>query len=262
MDHPRDRPGERYSNLLRLLCGSLGSLYQILEDAAYFLADYGYTPELSRLRDIILNDVLARFWRQRMWGGNQLQDPNTPLLSLMQTYRDAKCADIRDKLFGLHSIALSCCRKSVPIDYTRSTYNLCGMILAHHFYHHSKDGATIVSQSEDLHRRLRGQTLESTAECPHFDREETNFIEVAGRLRGVAYFVSGPLRNPNWTLHCSSLSSSTIERIERQLKQNIKMCKKDKLPSRLVTKTIYRLSTKHFQHFNRLFKSVRRGNLG
>jgi len=38
------------------------------------------------------------------------------LFVLLQTYRIAKCSDVRDKIFGMHSFASQCCRDAVPVE--------------------------------------------------------------------------------------------------------------------------------------------------
>lgn len=61
--------------------------------------------------------ALCRERRQRT-KGNVLEDAS--LFSLLSRNRRAKCTDVRDKIFGLHSFAPACCRAANPVDYTSS----------------------------------------------------------------------------------------------------------------------------------------------
>jgi hypothetical protein len=78
------------------------------------------------------------------------------LLSLLWIHKDAKCVDIRDKVFGMHSFAPECCRLCVPVDYTCSAYTLCQRLLEHDIHFHSdgrRNGGRdrLVRQSLNLH---------------------------------------------------------------------------------------------------------------
>jgi Heterokaryon incompatibility protein (HET) len=53
------------------------------------------------------------------------------LFSLFLAYRASKCGDKRDNVFGLHSLALDCCKKANPIDYSMEwKTTLCNLV--HH----------------------------------------------------------------------------------------------------------------------------------
>ena len=59
-----------------------------------------------------------------------------PLFDLVCMYGESKCMDLRDRVFGLHSLAPQCCRKSTPVDYSTSLYNTCGKLLTHYLLEH------------------------------------------------------------------------------------------------------------------------------
>lgn len=76
-----------------------------------------------------------RQWRDRRQG--QLEDSN--LHDLCLRYSEAKCEDPRDKIYGLLSFAAKCCKEAVPVDYTLSRYEVCGLVLRHHATVHTYD---------------------------------------------------------------------------------------------------------------------------
>ncbi|PMD41648.1 hypothetical protein L207DRAFT_511468 [Hyaloscypha variabilis F] len=81
------------------------------------------------------------------------------LMSLLWIHKDAKCADVRDKVFGIHSFAPVCCRSCVPVDYSYSAYTLCRKLLEHDIQFHSegrRNGGRdmLVRRSLNLHGLL------------------------------------------------------------------------------------------------------------
>ncbi|KAF8857087.1 hypothetical protein BDZ45DRAFT_557692, partial [Acephala macrosclerotiorum] len=56
--------------------------------------------------------------------------------SLFRKHQSAECAGIRDKIYGLHSFALECYRKAVPINFSVGIYELCRQVLHHHYLCH------------------------------------------------------------------------------------------------------------------------------
>jgi hypothetical protein len=58
------------------------------------------------------------------------------LLDLYLRFQDSKCQDPRDKVFGLHSLAKTCCRAGTLIDYSKTATHSCGQLLKHHFLSH------------------------------------------------------------------------------------------------------------------------------
>ncbi|KAH7408946.1 hypothetical protein BKA64DRAFT_384617 [Cadophora sp. MPI-SDFR-AT-0126] len=66
-----------------------------------------------------------------------------PLLYLCADHAGSQCLDERDRIFGLCSLALLCCIKAVPVDYSRSYFEICDMVLANHCIYHAdeSDGA-------------------------------------------------------------------------------------------------------------------------
>jgi hypothetical protein len=79
-----------------------------------------------------------------------------PLLLLCSEYGEADCADVRDKIYGLHSLAPTCCRMFVTIDYSLPLWQVYRSLLHHHIHQHSDDQLPekVVSIFENLHRNL------------------------------------------------------------------------------------------------------------
>jgi hypothetical protein len=54
------------------------------------------------------------------------------LLDLVDLFKDALCFDARDKIFGLKSVSLLCCKDAVETDYSMEHEDVIGVLLAHH----------------------------------------------------------------------------------------------------------------------------------
>jgi hypothetical protein len=55
-----------------------------------------------------------------------------PLLSVWLQYKDGKCQDPRDKIFGLRNLAAACCKQATPVDYTASLREIFTSVIHHH----------------------------------------------------------------------------------------------------------------------------------
>lgn len=60
----------------------------------------------------------------------------TSLVTLSRIHREARCADVRDKIYGLRGLAPLCCQQAIPADYSCSSYQLCERLLTHEFASH------------------------------------------------------------------------------------------------------------------------------
>jgi len=68
-------------------------------------------------------------------------DDVIPLLDLVGLFNDALCFDPRDKIFGLKSLSLLCCRRAVPTEYSdRVEYkDVIRRLWYHHVSRHCSD---------------------------------------------------------------------------------------------------------------------------
>jgi len=86
---------------------------------------------------------------------NRQRDRNTiykvPLFDLVLIFGKSLCTDIRDRIFGLHSLAPQCCSDSTPVEYAVPVSRKCEE-LAHHylFKHYSNQKACLDTDSSVL----------------------------------------------------------------------------------------------------------------
>jgi hypothetical protein len=86
---------------------------------------------------------------------NRQRDRNTPhevpLFDLVLMFGKNLCTDIRDRIFGLHSLAPQCCRDSTPVEYAIPVSRKCEELTHHHlFEHYSSQKARLDTSSSVL----------------------------------------------------------------------------------------------------------------
>jgi hypothetical protein len=59
-------------------------------------------------------------------------DDGPSLVDLLIQFQNSSCSDIRDRIFGLESLSLGCCRRAVPVDYSLGLVPLYAKLLVHH----------------------------------------------------------------------------------------------------------------------------------
>lgn len=125
-----------------------------------------------------------------------------PLLELCSKYGDAKCEDIRDKVFGLHTLADTCCRDAVLVDYSLPWYKICGTVLHHHMLKHTpKDPSYLINISHEFHGKMQMSDIIPSSEQqsdPFVDpgsepKDGKRQIEAVGYFRGRISYVSPSL---------------------------------------------------------------------
>lgn len=136
------------ASCIEIHCGQLILPWESL--AAIVAAKASIIPEMSV-------SGATRICRQR-FTARLLVDPNEAhsisLKSLMETHVEAQCADVRDKVYGLHSLAPDCCRRAVPVDYSCSAYELYGRIVAHEMARHKIRRSKHAESSYRLHKLM------------------------------------------------------------------------------------------------------------
>jgi hypothetical protein len=55
-----------------------------------------------------------------------------PLLDIVDLFKDVLCFDDQDKIFGLRSLALPCCKDAVEPGYSSDYENVTDTLLAHY----------------------------------------------------------------------------------------------------------------------------------
>jgi hypothetical protein len=113
-------------------------------------------PSFSSHLHAITASVAIKLCHERVDNKYLGKSSRDSILDIVKRYKDADCADARDKIFGLRELAINCCRTAVPVDYTCSAYVLCGTILNHHFTQHREGKAyyDYLSDSWDLHELI------------------------------------------------------------------------------------------------------------
>jgi hypothetical protein len=93
-----------------------------------------------------------------------LDGTGAALLDLMFTFLNAACKDEKDKIFGLLSLSQSCCRGSMPVEYSRSIYDLYNEAFSHHVKCHFDVNSSDVDKASML--LLRNVFHQGSEECP------------------------------------------------------------------------------------------------
>jgi hypothetical protein len=67
----------------------------------------------------------------------KMQSPQeVPLFDLVLTFGKSLCMDIRDRIFGLHSLCPQCCSDSTPVEYAVPLYQKCEELTYHYLLEH------------------------------------------------------------------------------------------------------------------------------
>ncbi|KAK0109469.1 hypothetical protein ONS95_002161 [Cadophora gregata] len=135
--------------------GALQEFFQItMKIPERFLK--GFDPTRNLLLSEIAKSSLALLLSRRNDSINSPSDiAELPLLYLVSDHADAKCLDKRDRIFGLSSLAISCCVEAVPVDYSRSYSEICDMVLAHHCTSHINESDGAIRDFRHFHHALR-----------------------------------------------------------------------------------------------------------
>jgi hypothetical protein len=180
-----------YSFEWNILAGILDQL-DIFLDHPKFLQEKG----LYEVGQMIHKSIPGRLHRQRI--ARQSEDSKAQsLLNLLWTYKDAACVDPRDKVFGLHSLSEDCCKNALSIDYAKSTFEIGGMLLEHHFSHHMRASELLPFPAcQRLHDLLQAKisfVISSRSLRPidyHYGSAEDKLVELAGTVVGNISWLS------------------------------------------------------------------------
>ncbi|CZR68902.1 uncharacterized protein PAC_18803 [Phialocephala subalpina] len=200
-------------------CGGLKFTWGVL---ARLFAKLDEHCQGFRIGDTIRASIPAKLDRQRITRRKSGLD-GFLILDMIFVNEHAMCVDVRDKVFGVHSLVKDCCRKAIPVDYSKAPIQLCGDVLSHDFQHHRLRGFEFVRSTQRLQKILFGHLdiLESDPrrqQRPEFEAvfpgnssaEDVAFLKLSGRVKGpIVWF--GPsslyagdlsfredLENPKW----------------------------------------------------------------
>jgi hypothetical protein len=88
--------------------------------------------------------------RRRLGNGEGTNDP-VPLSEIVCGYGSSRCIDSQDGAFGLHSLVFHCCRKPIPVDYSRSAHRLETMLDFDHIMVMGAGRVVELDTLEELH---------------------------------------------------------------------------------------------------------------
>lgn len=127
-----------------LLCGKdmlfWDEFMKILYELSLGFAESSFTnrgglPVMDSFEETIPSQLERRRKVEKLQAGTIA----SPLLENFFTFKDAACKDSRDKLFGLYSLSMECCREHTPVDYFKTAFDLCNSALEHHIDEHVVD---------------------------------------------------------------------------------------------------------------------------
>jgi hypothetical protein len=130
-----------------------------------------------------LPDTLPAKLSQRRGETRMSNGTGATLLDLMAIFLHAACKDEKDKVFGLLSLSDSCCRDSMPIEYSRSAFDLYNKAFSHHAEYH------LGAKNDHLHKAttlfLRHQLHEASKEHPRSLKDGVSTIIFTGLLENI-----------------------------------------------------------------------------
>ncbi|KAE8450760.1 hypothetical protein EG329_005673 [Mollisiaceae sp. DMI_Dod_QoI] len=124
------------------------------------------------------------------------------LVEIMQETSVAKCADRRDKVFGLLNLCFRCCRDAIRPDYSKSLAHICESILEHHITWHSNQRPDHKSPVHITRILLEGLGLRMTkivGEPSSKRPEDTICLTEATNLK--LHNVNGTFQQVMWVYH-------------------------------------------------------------
>ena len=130
----------------------------------------------------ICTSLAARLERQRRAPLGTVLSSDL-LYDLFIVHKDAGCTDIRDKVFGLHSLTKTCCKTGTPVDYSISPHMLYGQLLFHHFTQHQTPNSrmSIVHDSQIAHHILQDSSGSERLSSP-ISTASSTFLEALGNI--------------------------------------------------------------------------------
>lgn len=138
------------------------------------------------LADEIASSLPGKFFDDRIDRATRGRE-GEPLLEICSKYGHAKCEDIRDKVYGLHNLADTCCRKAVLVDYSLPWYRICGKVLDHHMSRHGpKDTSYLINISQEFHKKM--EMVEYVPSLGKHSDANIRAIQEATCIEAVGYF--------------------------------------------------------------------------
>jgi hypothetical protein len=87
----------------------------------------------------LTDTVPAKILQQRAKARQTAQtNDSATLFELIHTYKNAFCADVRDKVFGLRSLSRPCCQAGLRVDYSQTPVGVWISVLQHYTTYHQQ----------------------------------------------------------------------------------------------------------------------------
>lgn len=123
---------------------------------------------ITQMKERVAETAQSKYWSPYPYA--VLNPPSTltefSLSNVIRTYRNSKCSDLRDRVYGIMSLVNE--RTTIPIDYSKSTFELffvtLGKVIQTEWGHETKDA----KEFPDQLRKALG--LDDTAVNPDFVR--------------------------------------------------------------------------------------------
>jgi hypothetical protein len=93
------------------------------------------------------------------------------LFGMFSEFKTSKCEDQRDKVFGFHSLAMACCKSSIPIDYSLTWDVIFGRLVHHQITSHDSLPNSVKSNPDTAVMCLREFFLKT---MPFFNESQYN----------------------------------------------------------------------------------------
>jgi Heterokaryon incompatibility protein (HET) len=126
---------------LYIQCGSLSFQWEELSNVFHYLKQVSTVscPLLIKLSVVSSVPFRLNMLRKEHQMAVLAKNNNDllPLLDLVDLFKDASCFDDRDKIFGLRSLSLPCCKDAVKTNYSMDREGVINTLLAHHEAQHT-----------------------------------------------------------------------------------------------------------------------------
>lgn len=109
--------------------------------------------------------------RKRNFNDNGSGLSSRALFGMFSEFNTSKCIDQRDRIFGLHSLAHACCKKSVPIDYSLTWDVIFRKLIYHQITSHDSLPRSSKSDSGTTIMHLQEISLKTMS---YFDKSQYN----------------------------------------------------------------------------------------
>lgn len=169
-----------------LVCGDKRIDWRTVRDVLYPVASIDKHEYVGLIQSSPLRGVI---------GGKGSELKLLPLVDLIVNHRLAKCFERRDKVFGVLSIAASCCRAAVTVDYSKPEHVLFVEVILHYLQKH--DGSDFMLDvrrvSQLFFEDQSDGSLKTATDFLVDVSESSNLLEVPAQINDVVSYCTPSL---------------------------------------------------------------------